>query len=190
MSALHRCLAALLLLAVPAAQAPAAQIEIVASRDPPRTWLRIAQSIAPGDERVFRELAGRAPGGAVVVLSGPGGSVSAALAIGREIQARRLGTLVPPNAACASACSLIWLAGARRQLGEGARIGFHAASVQCADGSRVETHAFDWVLRGYPTGLGFATDVVATIVATPSTRVRWLDAIELRANCIATEPFP
>lgn len=64
---------------------------------------------------MVRELLASAPG-ATVVLSGPGGGVSAALAIGGEIRDRRLATLVPAGADCASACSLIWLAGQRERI--------------------------------------------------------------------------
>lgn len=74
-------LAALLLLAAPAF---AAQMDVLTLQDPPRRWLRISQVILPGDERTFRDLIASAPD-ATIVLSGPGGSVAAALAIGREI---------------------------------------------------------------------------------------------------------
>jgi hypothetical protein len=183
-------LAALVLL-VSGLHAPvsAAQIETMTLRDSPRNWLRIGRAIAPGDERTFHDLAASAPG-AVVVLSGPGGSLLAALAIGKEIQERQLSTLVPADAECASACSLIWLAGSRRMLAKGARIGFHAASLGRSDGSRVETHEFDGLLRSYLNSLGFAADATATIVATHSAFVRWLDPIELRANGIPSEPYP
>lgn len=178
-------LSALLLLATPAF---AAQMEILTLQNPPRRWLRIRQVILPGDERVFRELIASAPN-AVVMLSGPGGSLAAALAIGREIQDRRLGTLVPADASCASACSFIWLAGQRRLLGRGARIGFHAISVRTSDGARTQTHKFDPVLRRYLNGLGLAADITATIVNTNATGMRWMNPIELRANGVATEPY-
>lgn len=178
-------LAVLLLLATPAF---AAQMEVLTLQNPRRQWLRIGQAILPGDERTFRDLIASAPG-AVVVLSGPGGSVTAALAIGREIQERRLATVVLANTDCASACSLIWLAGQRRLLGRGARIGFHAMSVR-SGGTRTETHEFDPVLRRYLNGLGLAADMTATIVNTNATGVRWMDPIELRANGVGTEAYP
>lgn len=177
---------AALLLATPAF---AAQIDVLMLQNPPRRWLRISQAILPGDEHTFRDLLASAPG-ATVMLSGPGGSVAAALAIGREIQERRLATLVAPDTSCASACSFIWLAGQRRLLGRGARIGFHAISVRREDGSRTQTHEFDPVLRRYLNGLGLAADMTATIVNTNATGMRWMDPIELRANGVATEAYP
>ena len=177
---------AALLLATPSL---GAQIDVLTLQNPPRRWLRISQAILPGDERVFRDLLADAPG-ATVLLSGPGGSMLAALAIGRDIRERRLPTLVGPDASCASACSLIWLAGQRRLLGRGARIGFHAISVRRGDGSRAQTHEFDPLLRRYLNELGLAADMTATIVNTSMTGMRWMDPIELRANGIATEAYP
>lgn len=176
---------AALLLATPSL---AAQIDVLTLQNPPRRWLRISQAILPGDELTFRNLIASAPG-ATVILSGPGGSVAAALAIGREIQERRLPTLVMPDTSCASACSLIWLAGQRRQLGRGARIGFHALSVR-SGGVRTQTHEFDPVLRRYLNELGLAADMTATIVNTSATGMRWMDSIELRANGVTTEAYP
>jgi hypothetical protein len=88
----------------------------------------IAGVIVSGDQAAFHVLAETLPN-ATVVTTGPGGSVGPALAIGDEIRARGWATLVPANTHCASSCSLIWLAGARRMLVTGAQIGFHAISV-------------------------------------------------------------
>lgn len=50
-----------------------------------------------------------------------------------------------------------------------------------------ETHSFDPELVRYLTGLGYAADVTATIVNTPSVLVHWRDGFELNANGIAAE---
>lgn len=144
--------------------------------------------IRPGDQATFHALAETMPD-AIVVTTGPGGSVGAALAIGTEIRERGWATLVPPGASCASACSLIWLAGARRMLADDGRIGFHAMSIS-RDGYVHETHQADIDLHRWLTGLGYSEDTTATIVNTPSALVRWLDRIELQANGIETDPYP
>jgi hypothetical protein len=144
--------------------------------------------IAPGDEAAFHALAATMPS-AIVLTTGPGGSVGAALAIGGEIRARGWATLVPEGATCASACSMIWLAGARRMLAEGGRIGFHAMSIR-QNGFAVETHRPDVDLRRWLTELGYSDDTTATIVNTPSRLVHWLDRLELQADGIASEPYP
>lgn len=174
------------LLALLSTAASAARIDTGTYPAKPRTWLRIGQMILPGDELVFQQRLAEVPG-AVVTLSGPGGSVDAALAIGRRIRAERLTTVVPRGADCASACALIWMAGQRRLLGPGARIGFHAVSVMQRDGTRRETHEIDHILRRYFNELGFAADLTATIVSTRAAATRWLDPVELHANGISVD---
>jgi hypothetical protein len=144
--------------------------------------------LAPGDEAAFRSTA--APlRQATVITTGPGGTVAAALIIGSEIRSRGWATLVPEKTNCASACALIWLAGQTRYLARDAQIGFHALSVTHGD-ERTESHEADTYLRQWLTALGYAVDTTATIVNTRAGAVRWLDATELRANGIATEPYP
>ena len=129
--------------------------------------------------------------GARVIINGrTQASVDAALAMGRLIRAQGLTTSVPAGAECASACALIWMAGQKRLLGRGARIGFHAISATRPDGSRVQTHAYDHVLRRYLTELGFAADMTATMVNTRAAAMRWFDPVELRANGVSAEVAP
>ena len=157
--------------------------------------ISVGGRIEDGDDRTFHDLAAArnltgAQPGALVALSGPGGKVAPALAIGREIRALGLRTLVPAGASCASACALIWLGGTQRSLGTDARIGFHALSAARAGAAPTETHEFDAGLVRYLTELGYAHDVTATIVNTPAILVHWRDAIELNANGIATQNDP
>ena len=144
--------------------------------------------IVAGDETKFYALA-QTSGRATVITTGPGGSVRAAIAIGTEIRIRGWSTLVPENARCASACSMIWLAGQTRRLATGAQIGFHAMS-QIQNGERAENHEEDFVLRRWLSDLGYAMDTTATIVNTPASSIHWYDAGELRANGIPTELYP
>jgi hypothetical protein len=148
----------------------------------------ISGMITAGDDARFHALAATLPH-AIVVTTGPGGLVGPALAIGSETRARGWSTLVPAGTQCASACSMIWLAGSERMLGENAQIGFHAMSM-AHNGQYQETHDVDNVLRQWLTDLGYAMDATATIVNTHSASIRWFDAIELRANGIETESFP
>ncbi len=173
-------------IAMIAMPATAGQITVHQDANP---VIAIEGRIMPGDERIFHDAAEALPA-ALVMLSGPGGSLPPALAIGREIRARGWQTLVPAGAFCASACAVIWLAGTTRLLASDARIGFHAVATVHGGEPAVETHAFDPVLVNYLTALGYAFDVTATIVNTPSVLIRWLDRLELNANGIATERYP
>jgi hypothetical protein len=153
-----------------------------------RPGILLSGVIVPGDEATFHALAATL-GDALVITTGPGGSVGPALAIGSETRARGWSTLVPEGTRCASACSMIWLAGQTRMLASGAEIGFHAMST-IQDGKRTETHEVDILLRRWLTDLGYALDATATIVNTRAASIRWYDAIELRANGISTDPYP
>jgi hypothetical protein len=144
--------------------------------------------IQPGDQVAFRQVAATLSD-ATMVTTGPGGAVSAALAIGTEVYNRGWPTLVPANGMCASACSMIWLAGHRRMLGKNAQIGFHAMSM-IQQGHWGETHEADNYFRNWLTQLGYAWDTTATIVNTHATSVRWYDMIELNANGIETHNYP
>jgi hypothetical protein len=148
----------------------------------------LSGEIVPGDETVFHALAETLPK-AVVITTGPGGTVVTALRIGSEIRARGWSTLVSEGARCASACSLIWLAGQTRMLGAGAQIGFHAVSM-LQNGQRTETHELDSVLRTWLTDMGYALDATATIVNTQAASIRWYNTTELLANGILTDPYP
>jgi hypothetical protein len=149
----------------------------------------LSGEITQGDETAFHALAETLPK-AIVLTTGPGGRVSPALKIGNEIRARGWSTLVPAGGKCASACSMIWLAGQTRMLGAGAQIGFHAMSMMMRDGQRTETHELDVYFRTWLTNLGYPFDATATIVNTQATSVRWYSLIELRANGIPTDPYP
>lgn len=183
---LRRLCAAAQLAFLAAAPAQAGQLAIQNGKP---CAISVAGHIEDGDDKVFHDLAAACPN-ALVVLTGPGGLVAPALAIGREIHARGLRTLVPAGASCASACSLIWLAGMQRLLGTGARIGFHALSAARPGEAPAETHSSDPELVRTLTEFGYASDVTATIVNTPSVLVHWRDMIELNANGIATQPYP
>jgi hypothetical protein len=162
------------------------RVDLPGSRD---GGIAIGGVIGMEDVAAFHKLAEQAPN-AVVVISGPGGRVAAAIQIGEELRLRGMQTMVPANTDCASACALIWLAGAKRTLMPGGRIGFHAVSMLRQNGARTETHDIDYVLRNYLSWLGYSADATATIVNTPSDFVRWLDPIELQANGFATATGP
>lgn len=178
-------LAALALAPLPA---HAAKFDVIDLPNGSGKALLLSGVIGINDQAAFHAAAARM-NGTVVVTTGPGGSVRAAVAIGNEIRERGWSTLVPPGTDCASACALIWLAGDRRLMADGARIGFHAMSVR-KNGVYMETHDPDVDLHRWLTDLGYTEDTTATIVNTPAVLVRWLDPIELRANGIGVDLYP
>jgi Family of unknown function (DUF6134) len=110
---------------------------------------------------------------AVVSFRSDGGNVVAGLQIGEAIRLKGYATIVSNNARCASACALAWLGGARRQMSNESRIGFHAAYNKS---SGQETAVGNALVGAYLNriGLGYAAVIYIT-QATPSS-MTWLDA--------------
>src|SRR5262245_55226397 len=79
--------------------------------------------ITEGDDATFASLSD--DGKMTVYLSSPGGHLRVAMRIGEIIRQRGWGTMVAPGATCASACALIWSAGAPRQLGHKSQLRLH-----------------------------------------------------------------
>ncbi len=183
-----RLLTGLLLAALMAGPARAADFERVELPGAQGTGIKLSGIIVPGDEAAFAAISAGMPR-AVLLTTGPGGSVGAAIAIGTALHNRGWSTLVPAGAICASACAMIWLAGNHRMLADGGLVGFHAMSIR-QDGIVMETHQPDVDLRRWLNQLGYSEDTTATIVNTPSRLVRWLDRLELQANGISSEVYP
>lgn len=59
-------------------------------------------------------------------LEGPGGNMFAGIEVAEMVQKYGIRTYVGEDGVCASACGLIWTAGAKRDLIGNARVGYHA----------------------------------------------------------------
>jgi len=95
-----------------------------------RNVIVISGLILEETEAAFPAALARAGARPLIFLDSTGGIIQSGLAIGRLIRAHRLDTVVPSRALCFSTCGLIWLAGDERWIGEGGRVGFHAASTR------------------------------------------------------------
>ena len=87
---------------------------------------------------------GYCPYNNVISLNSPGGNLREALEIGKYIAEQNFITLLPENATCESACSLVFLAGFTRYEGfffprrfahETARLGIHQPFIQLPEGN-------------------------------------------------------
>ncbi|MEW4456637.1 hypothetical protein AB1K42_01010 [Roseibium algicola] len=87
---------------------------------------------------------GYCPYNNVISLNSPGGNLREALEIGKYIAEQNFITLLPENAVCESACSLVFLAGYTRYEGfffprrfahETARLGIHQPYIQLPEGN-------------------------------------------------------
>jgi hypothetical protein len=86
----------------------------------------VSGDLVLSDANEFRQIVAGIPK-AIVAFRSDGGSVVAAIDIGRQIRFKNFTTLVPDNTRCASACALAWLGGTPRLMGANTHIGFHAA---------------------------------------------------------------
>ncbi len=140
--------------------------------------------IDPGDSawlsRTLTNITHAAPGARTlaVALNTPGGNLLEGEALATVIHWNRLDTVLYPGATCASACAIMFLAGERKVLGLGARIGVHRVSTlsgiedaSTLDSSRRMARAL--------TAMGASKRVADRLMATPPGGIAWLSASDL-----------
>jgi hypothetical protein len=119
----------------------------------------------------------------IVSLNSPGGHVAPAMEVAEMIHSRGLATYV--DRFCASACTLVFLAGRERWLAPGARLGFHQAR---APG--FSTADADAVLQAAYERFALPSAFIARALRTPPTDLWFPKLAELHAAQIITGPPP
>src|SRR5262245_6481728 len=157
-----------------ATQALAAEISIERSNLSSAALVAIDGTLVPEDVDQLHEMAADIKNG-TVVFRGEGGSVLAAIRIGKYIRLKNWISLVPAETTCSSACALAWLGGTRRFANPTARIGFYAAHVT-KGGEVTETNLDNAIVRSYLNELGFSKKAVAYIMSSDLRSMRWLTA--------------
>jgi hypothetical protein len=122
-----------------------------------------------------------APQVRVVSLNSPGGHVAPAMEVAEIVHSRGLTTYV--DRFCASACTLVFLAGRERWLAPGARLGFHQAR---APG--FSTAEADAVLRAAYERLDLPSAFIARALRTPPSNLWFPKLSELHTAHIITGP--
>lgn len=145
----------------------------------------ISGDIAAGDEQEFKRLAVQYDT-AVVALDSPGGQLLPAIEIGKAIHLREFGTLVTGNGSCASACALIWIAGAHRFLTPGAMVGFHASYLE-ANGARTESGVANALVGRYLTQLELPERAIIFATSASPDSIKWLKASDEATSGITFE---
>lgn len=149
----------------------AASVELVKGAVTDDDRIVISGEILSADVQKFKAVAAKSEN-AVVYLDSPGGDLEAAVKIGRLINALGYFTAVNETP-CASACSLIWLAGQAKFLTENAKVGFHLPTYH--GHSNAGNDARLYVLVGaYLALLGYSESVIARVTSTPSDQIEWL----------------
>jgi hypothetical protein len=114
---------------------------------------------------------------ATVAFRSDGGSLLAGIRIGMLIRVMDFGTVVPDGARCASACAVAWLGGARRFMGTGSKVGFHAAYVLKGRGT-AESAPGNAVLGAYLYQLGLSEDAIVYVTQAGPASMKWLSTEE------------
>lgn len=134
--------------------------------------IAIEGDIKSGDEETFRRLAVQYST-AIVALDSQGGLLVPSLEIGRMIHLREFNTIVIDGDQCASACALIWIAGAKRYLMPQGSVGFHASYLDLG-GKQVESGVANALIGRYMTQLELPERAVIYATSAPPSTIRWL----------------
>jgi hypothetical protein len=126
---------------------------------------------------------------ATVAFRSDGGSLLAGIKIGKAIREKNFITVVPDGSQCASACAVAWLGGARRFMGAGSRVGFHAAYIQRA-GATSESAPGNAVLGAYLDQLGLLDDAIVYITQAGPSSMKWLTLDDASAHGIEVTLLP
>lgn len=164
--------AALALLAWPALAAEVERVPLGSGDD--GALITVTGEFRQGDDRKLVRALLETEGTAIVQFDSPGGSLIAGLAMGRAIRLNGATTLVPDGATCASACGLAWLGGVRRAVGDGARVGFHAAYYVDDQGRAIETGQGNALIGAYLNQLGLSEKAVLYITGAAPEDMAWL----------------
>lgn len=169
-------------------QAAAAEITIERANMPSSALIAIDGTLVPEDIDQFRTKVADIKN-ANVLFRGEGGSVLAAIRIGRYIRLKNWSTYVPADTTCASACALAWLGGTRRLAKPTARIGFHAAHIT-KGGQVTETGMGNAMVGAYLNELGLSEEAIIYITSADPRSMRWLTAKDAATFNIELETLP
>jgi hypothetical protein len=136
----------------------------------------ISGDLVLSDADEFRKIVADIPK-AIVAFRSDGGSVIAAINIGRQIRFKNFATLVPDNTRCASACALAWLGGTPRLMGANTHIGFHAAY---NPRSGQEVGVANALVGAYLGQIGLPDKAVIYATRAPPKSMAWLTMSEAR----------
>ena len=171
-----------------ATQATAAEISIEPNATPSSALIGIDGTLVPEDIEQFRtKVVGIK--NATVLFRGDGGSVLAAIRLGRYIRLKNWSTHVPADTTCASACALAWLGGTRRLASPTARIGFHAAHA-IKGGQVTETGLGNAMVGAYLNELGLSEEAIVYITSAEPRSMRWLTTRDAVTFGIELETLP
>lgn len=147
--------------------------------------VRLSGPIGSGSVERLRQVLDHAPQATVLRLDSPGGRMFEGNAIAREVKRRHLDTWAEDE--CASACTLVLLAGHERLTTRTPQVGFHRASQsgpQGSDGPAVRDMVADYRAAGVPESF------IARVVKVPASSIWYPTLAELTDAAIVTGVVP
>lgn len=166
--------------AIPSA-APAATFKSVAAKDG-TTIILLSGEIVDGDADTLKASiktandAGKLVSG--IRLNSPGGNLLEGLKLADAVRFAKVATNVAGNATCASACFLVYAAGAMKFANYTAQVGVHGASDQQGE-ETVASGAATVSMARAAQDLGVPAAIIGRMVVTPPNEMVWLTPQDL-----------
>ena len=150
-------------------------------KDKPNQGVIIATGeIQLGDDEKLHGLVAALPGNTVllgIALSSPGGNLGEGVRLATTI--RNTGLATGAHGTCASACFLMFAAGAKKFVFEDARIGVHSASLHGVENAG--THAVTTQMARKAADFGVPPAIIGKMVTTTAENMAWLNQDDLRS---------
>ena len=159
----------------------AATFKSVATKDG-KTIILLSGEIAEGDADTLRAAiktandAGKLVSG--IRLNSPGGNILEALKLADAVRFAKVATNVAGNATCASACFLVYAAGATKFANFTAQVGVHGASDKQGE-ETVASGAATVSMARAAKELGVPAAIIGRMVVTPPNEMVWLTPQDL-----------
>ncbi len=146
--------------------------------------LRLQGPIARGDGDRFQALLQSAPAAQLLILHGSSGRLAEARQIATAVRARGLATRAAGE--CSDVCAFVFLAGSKRQLLPGGRLGFHRVSVGAANPPYQRWANAE--LRQLLRADGLTPHMATKALATPPALMWFPDLDELTSAALVSVP--
>jgi hypothetical protein len=161
----------------------AAEIKFSAAKDG-RVSVTIVGDIMPGDAEAFSQAVKQANDAGKFVanirLNSNGGNLLEGVKLADAVRFGKMSTNVGKQATCASACFLVFAAGATKFASYGAQIGVHGASDETGR-ETVSSEAATVSMAKIAKELGVPSAIIGRMVVTPPSEMVWLSPDELQS---------
>jgi hypothetical protein len=164
-------------------QASAANLKSAATKDG-RTVISILGELAEGDAEAFKAAIKTANDAGKLVtsvrLNSPGGNLLEGVKLAEAVRFAKIATNVGESATCASACFLIFAAGATKFANFSAQIGVHGASDEAGQ-ETAQSSAATVSMARVAKDLGVPPAIIGRMVVTPPAEMVWLSPADLQS---------